>query len=340
MARLMKQFATIVLMLGFASTALAAAGYVHEVTGSATVRSGNAAARALKVGDLVEQGDTIATGAGASAIVKFEDGQVMVMHENTEFAVQRYNFNKQKVADSNAIFSMARGGLRFISGMIASTNKDNFRINAGTSVIGVRGTDGTLVMDAITQIVTAAVNDGALAVSNGLGNAGVTVGNPASSGPNLAPGAASQAVLDAVSQTLNTLSAKQNIPINTPTVAATAGRAAAAQAAANQARAAAAASPGDANLQKQAADATLEANAALTAAVTAAQQAYQDAVKAGGVPPAPGVGPSSSSSSSTIGSSGASGQSTSGTTGTTSGSGSGSGGGGGGSTGGGTASPN
>ena len=46
--------------------------------GSPVLTSGSAQ-RALKIGDTLESGSTISTGARSSAVIKFEDGQVMAL---------------------------------------------------------------------------------------------------------------------------------------------------------------------------------------------------------------------------------------------------------------------
>lgn len=276
----------------FAGSALARVGYVHDLTGTATVRTGNQPPRPLRVGDLVDQGQTVATGEGSSAVIKFEDGQVMVLSERSAFTVQRYVYNKQRVRDSGASFELLRGGLRFITGVIGSTNR-NVRITAATATIGVRGTDASLFLDAVTQIVTAAVSVGAIAMGTPLGSTDLGIGNFSAAGPNAAPStpAPTAQAVAAVAQTLNTLAAARNIPVNTPVVVDTSARAAAAQAQAADARAKAAAAPQDTALQQQAQQATQQAADALAVAVTAAQQAYQQALQAGATPPAPPAPP-------------------------------------------------
>lgn len=308
----------------FSSAALAQVAYVHEMRGQVMARTAMAD-RALAVGSTLEQGDSVVTGANGTAVLKFEDGQLMVLAENTSLRIERYNFNKQRVANSNAVFELARGGLRFVTGMIGSTRGENFQIKTSSATIGVRGTDGALYVDAVTQIVTAAVNAGALTMANAQGSAIVNTGSPLSAGRNSGP--ATAAMVGTVAATLNALAARTGLPVNTPVVVAASARAAAAQA---QAADLAAKAQADPSLKSQADAAAAAAAAALAAAINAGQQAIQNAINAGGVlppPPAPGsILPGTGTTPGT-------GTSGTGTTTTTSGSGSGSGGGGGGSSG-------
>ena len=317
-----------------AGNAFAQAAYVHGMTGSATATTGTTQ-RALKIGDTVETGSTVSTGDKSSAVIKFEDGQVMALAERSSFRIVDYRYNKQRVSQSSAVFTLLQGGLRFISGVIGSTNRNSFRMNVGTATIGIRGTDGTVTYDTVTQAINAAVSAGALAMETPQGTQSIGVGNFSSFSPGQSPTApqpTAQATA-AVRQTLNNL-AVMGIPINTPVVVQASAQAAAAQANADRLAAQATAQPGNAALQTAAQDAAKVAQDSVAAAIQAAQQAFEQAVKDGGaIAPAPPAPPPSLPSAST-----ASTTDTSESPGTFSTPSGGSGGGGGG--GGGTASPN
>lgn len=326
-----------------AGNAFAQAAYVHGMTGSATATTGTTQ-RALKIGDTIESGSTISTGAQSTAVIKFEDGQVMALAERTSFRIVDYRYDKQRVSQSSAVFTLLQGGLRFISGVIGATNRNSFRMNVGTATIGIRGTDGTVTYDNVTQAINAAVSAGAVAMETPQGTQTIGVGTFSSFTPGQSPSApqpTAQATA-AVQQTLNNL-AVQGVPINTPVVVQTSAQAAAAQANAAQRAAQAAAQPGNAALQTAAQDAAKVAQDAVGTAIQAAQQAYDQAVKQGGASaPAPAASPSPPSGP--TGTTGTTGTTSSiGADGTTSGTpsgGSGGGSGGGGGAGGGTASPN
>ena len=69
-----------------AASAHAQVAYVHDLTGTATATVGTAQ-RALKTGDVLESGSTVSTGEKSSAVVKFEDGQVIALAERTSFRI-------------------------------------------------------------------------------------------------------------------------------------------------------------------------------------------------------------------------------------------------------------
>lgn len=312
------------------SSAIAASAYVHDLKGTLTASVGNGPARPLKMGDTFDAGVTLATSKDSIAVVKFEDGQVVTLSSDTRFAVQEYNYNKRSVKDSNMVFALLQGGLRFVTGVIGSTNNNKFKLAVGTATIGVRGTDGWASY--VEGVILAAVNQGALAFTTPQGTQAIPVGSTAVTGAGItttvvAPTAQLAQTLRAqgttvgaaVANVVQSRSAVQSqinnvtIPINTPVVVAAAAQAAqvvgtarvaqalAAAAANNLAAAKTDAEKAAATAAKQAADAAAaKATALATAAIATAQQAAVqalDAARTGGAvpstppPPAPAATP-------------------------------------------------
>lgn len=239
-----------------AGNAFGQAAYVHEMAGTLTGTVGTQT-RSLKQGDTIAAGTTVTTGDKSRAVIKFEDGQIMALAERSSFRIVEYRYVKERVRDSNAVFALLQGGLRFISGVIGSTNRNNFRLTAGTATIGIRGTDGNVYYNSVVGAVNAAVNAGQIAITTPAGTQNVGAGDSF--------GDASAAVQQAFSQ----LSA-QLMPINTPVVIAAS--AAAAEAAADAAR-------------LNTPEARDRAQRLLEIAIQEAQKAYQQAIDGGAVPP-------------------------------------------------------
>jgi len=275
-----------------AGSAFAQIAYVHEMTGSVTATAGSAPARNLKTGDTLETGTTVTTGEKSSAVIKFEDGQVMALSERSSFRISEYRYNRQRVRESSSVFELLAGGLRFITGVIGASRPDNVRLNVGTTTIGIRGTDGSLHFDPVTRAVTAAVLAGEVALVTPSGTQNVRVGEFSSHLPGQAPTPAAPIARAeaAVQSVLNRLAA-QGVPINTPVVVQASARAAAAAAEARALAAQAAAQPNNPSLQQAARQANEQAQQALSTAVQEAQQAYQSAIQNGATPPAPPAAP-------------------------------------------------
>jgi len=303
MSRLIALFFAALLSLASGGV-LAQAAYIHELTGKATSTVGTAQ-RALATGDVIESGATVTTAEKSRAVLKFEDGQIISLDEKSTFRIADYRYNKDRPRDSSASFNLVAGAMRFVTGVIGSTNPGAVRMTTQTATLGLRGTDGVLAIDAVTQAVTLAVTAGQVAITTAQGTQNVSPGNFSEARQNQPPtqqGPISQAT-PAVQAALSGFAA-QGLPINTPVVVRTS-----AQAAAAAARAAA--NPTNTGLQQAAKE-------ALDRAVSAAQDAYKAAVDAGAVPPAPSTPPSSppsGTSGSTDSGSTTSGTTTSGTTG-------------------------
>jgi uncharacterized cupin superfamily protein len=161
----------------FAGGAWAApTGYVHAVSGDVTItESGKAAAKA-KLGDLFEQGTTFATGADGKVTLKFSDGQVVALAPNAQFSVVAYSYTTANAGSNNILFSLARGGMRFVTGLIGQTDKSKFAIRTPTLTAGIRGTDGEIIV-AQDGSVLVSVLDGAVTMTSPAGTIVVTAGS-------------------------------------------------------------------------------------------------------------------------------------------------------------------
>jgi hypothetical protein len=286
MARLFAVVVSALLAL-CAGNALAQAAYVHNLNGTVTATVGSTE-RVLKIGDILSSGTTVTTGDRSNAVIKFEDGQVMMLSERSSFRIVDYRYNKQRVADSSAVFSLLRGGLRFITGMIGSTNRNNFRLTAGTATIGIRGSSAIVIFDPRAQRVLLAVTHGSLEMATQNGNVVATPGTFSTfvpGTPPTVPQPTSQAT-DEVNEILRSL-LSQILPINRPVVLADSAAAAAAVAQARVLAAQAAADPTNKTLQQAAQDAAKLAEEAVSKAIRSAQLAFEEALLGGGIEPDP-----------------------------------------------------
>ena len=272
---MVRLIAVLAALLAFAAGPACAqqAAYVHDMSGSVTGTL-NSAARALKTGDVISAGTVVSTGERSRAVIKFEDGQVMVLAERSSFRIVEYRYVKERVRDSSAVFALLQGGLRFISGVIGSTNRSAFRMTAGTATIGIRGTDVSVIFDPATQSFIASVGVGEIEITRTQGTqilgAGETAGeiNPVN-----------QLILD------NLLT--QRVPINLPVSVQASAAAAAAAAEADRLIARADGEPNNVQWRNEANAAIAAAQKALAEAIAAALEAYNQALQGGAIHPAP-----------------------------------------------------
>lgn len=279
--------------LALSSAAFAApVAYVHDQEGTALL-----AGKALKTGDTLEQGASIATSGDGKTTIKFQDGQLVALQPNTRFEITTYRYNTANIKESSIALNMLKGALRFVTGVIGATNHRAFRLATPTATIGIRGTDGVVSFDEATKTASAATSQGALELNTPFGTA-VIPANTYSAAPANQPPIPAAPLVTAPPQIVQNVAqlTQREMPNNTPVVVSESAKAAAAREQAEKASKDAEQKSTDES-KKAAEAAKAAAEAAEAAAARAAAQATEDAAKAGAVMPTPPVGTSQSSSS-------------------------------------------
>jgi hypothetical protein len=171
--------ATILVVAGFAPGAplFAQQGYVHDVSGNVFGQFGSAQPARVEKGQTLAANTTVTTEAKSYAILKFEDGTVVLLKENTSFQVQSYSFNPKTPENSNAVFNLLKGGLRLVTGLVTSRNRDAMRVATPHATIGIRGTEFTAEL---TNPLWVATQVGVVSLTNSAGTLLVAAGQAAS----------------------------------------------------------------------------------------------------------------------------------------------------------------
>jgi hypothetical protein len=130
-----------VMLLFVARTALSADTFAHIelVEGIVTIIDDKGQARIAHVGDIVEEGDTIGTGADGELQMLTEDQGFIAVRPNTRMKVEAYRANGG--AEDRSVISLLSGTLRSITGWIGTFNRSNYQIKTPTAGIAIRGTD-------------------------------------------------------------------------------------------------------------------------------------------------------------------------------------------------------
>jgi hypothetical protein len=116
------------------------AGEVEFARGVGFAQTPGQAARILGKGVPFNEGDTLSTAAGASAIIRMQDGTRMTLRPGTDMVVQRFQY-KEGASNNSMIMQLFGGGLRAITGLISKGSPDAARLQTKTATIGIRGTD-------------------------------------------------------------------------------------------------------------------------------------------------------------------------------------------------------
>ena len=170
-------FAVMLGMAGLASgAAFAAVGQLYDAAGEVKTALGSQMAQAAGKGASLENDMIVSTGDNSQAVLKFEDGQVIALQANTSFRIHDYRYNPKEVEKSNIFFSMLKGGLRAITGLIGSKRQTAFKLQTPNATIGIRGTDFMVVMS--NQMYSNVVS-GSISMTNAAGTAVFSAGQTA-----------------------------------------------------------------------------------------------------------------------------------------------------------------
>lgn len=155
------------------------AGTVVNLSGPLMVRKASGAVKALGLKSEVEQGDTLVAEKTTYAQIRFVDNSEITLKPNTTFRVEAFAYEEGKPASDSASFTLVKGGLRSVTGLLGKRNKERFQLRTPTATIGIRGT--TFTADFVGPAGTAgagqhppglyvSVIDGMISVSNAGGS--------------------------------------------------------------------------------------------------------------------------------------------------------------------------
>ena len=157
----------LVLVVGFAAGTVSpptfaqkAQGYVLDVSGTVTGQVGTGQPVRVSKGQTLVNNPTITTGPRSFAALKFEDGTSVLLKENSSFQIQNYTYNPKATENSNVVFNLVRGGLRMVTGLVTSRNRDALKVATPLATMGIRGTDfmAVLVNPLFVQVVNGVVS--------------------------------------------------------------------------------------------------------------------------------------------------------------------------------------
>lgn len=176
-------------MLSWGSLAWAAvAGTVIQLSGPLMAKKADGALKILSLKSEVESGDTLVTEKNTYAMIKFIDNGEITLKPSTTFKIDNYAYDAGQPGGDSASFSLVKGGLRSITGLLGKRNKERYALKTPTATIGIRGT--TFIVDYVEpseQAVAASRLAYWMASTAALGDAGVPGVVPLQLAQNTAP---------------------------------------------------------------------------------------------------------------------------------------------------------
>ena len=150
----------------------APAARVDFAVGNVKAIGPNGQSRTVAKGAQIEQGETISTNNGRAQL-RFTDGAYVSLQPESEFRIDQYRFDGKQDGNEKGFFSLVKGGLRTITGLVGRTNKNNYQVTTSVATIGIRGTEYTIQYG---QSVVGTVGEGEINVCNAAGCLSVTNG--------------------------------------------------------------------------------------------------------------------------------------------------------------------
>src|SRR5262249_28359110 len=108
-----------------------------QITGEGSAQARGAPVRKLAEGDSVFAGERIRTGAGTVLQIEFTDKSRMTLGPNTAFEAERYSQRSGEAAFHSRVIT---GACRVVSGLMARSKGETFRLRTAVATIGIRGT--------------------------------------------------------------------------------------------------------------------------------------------------------------------------------------------------------
>lgn len=174
---LMRAMVIVLCALVWMTPAWAASGWIYDASGDVSIAVAKEAARRAAKNDAIVSDTVITTGDKSYAVLKFEDGQVVTMQSNSAFHVREYRYEPKQMEKSNILFSMLKGGMRFVTGLIGQRNKEAFSLSTPNATIGIRGTEFMVVMG--NSPMYSQVVSGSIGMTNSAGTTVFTAGQNA-----------------------------------------------------------------------------------------------------------------------------------------------------------------
>ncbi len=144
----------LLMLVGSAAGWSAPAGEVTHVSGALLLRKADGSSKILAPQSKVESGDLLATAGDTFARVKFTDGGEVTLRPNSQLRIEAFNFEQDQPGKDSAIFSLLKGGLRTITGLLGKRKPAAYEMRTSTATIGIRGTNyGVLLCQGDCQTI-------------------------------------------------------------------------------------------------------------------------------------------------------------------------------------------
>lgn len=152
-------------ILGVSMATAAPVARVDFAIGPATAVGLDGKSRPLVKGGMLDVGDTVNTATGRAQL-RFTDGGMVSLLPQTVFKIDDYRYEGKADGSEKGVFSLAKGALRTITGIIGRQNRQTYKLNTEVATIGIRGTE---YLASLRNSLSVSVGEGAIALTNKAG---------------------------------------------------------------------------------------------------------------------------------------------------------------------------
>ena len=141
-----------------------------ERAGAPVVQVGTAGqAGQAKVGDLVYQGDAVATGADGKVGINFTDGSSFNLSNNARMVLDEFVYDPNSTSNVSLI-NLTKGTFTFVAGKVAKTG--DMKVDTPVATMGIRGTTPRVeISDDGTVKFSTLIEEGKSKIAKKLGSA-------------------------------------------------------------------------------------------------------------------------------------------------------------------------
>lgn len=143
----------------------APAARVDFAIGNVVAQGPDGARRSLVRGAQLASGETVLTNDGR-AQMRFTDGAIVSLKPDSEFRIDDYRYNGRPDGEERGFFSLLKGGLRTITGLVGRNDHSKYQVRTVVATIGIRGTEYAVTYGRSINVNTA---DGVVEVCNSAG---------------------------------------------------------------------------------------------------------------------------------------------------------------------------
>ncbi|MDO8310384.1 MAG: FecR family protein, partial [Sideroxyarcus sp.] len=130
-------------MLTTGEALAAPVGEVAYIAGTLSAQKPDGTIKILSRKSEIEVGDVLSTEKDSYAQISFADKSQATLRPNSRLKIDAYHFNENEPKRDNLLFSLIKGGLRTLTGLIGKRgDQDAYRLQTRNATIGIRGSSG------------------------------------------------------------------------------------------------------------------------------------------------------------------------------------------------------